>query len=217
MIIGGLVAVLLLIGAPADAGTDANAPWRVLRAQHVPPIEPAESPDRLYTWEKDLRWFAFGLLKEIRRFWIRFTRLLRRSVDFWASWIASAAALLLFAGVVSAIDRRLLVLAWRRGARVALAYALVGVAVFLRLLRDRRVRRRVRWIIPLAIVYGVASSYWVDLRPAVPNYIDEVVVMAIASRWFVRRCPDAIVEQHAAHVREHGLKRLLVSSPEKGS
>jgi hypothetical protein len=72
-------------------------------------------------------------------------------------------------------------------------------------------------MVPLAMVYGVASSYWVDLRPEVLNYIDEVVVMAIASRWFVRRCPDAIVEQHAAHVREHGLKRLLVSSPQQGS
>jgi hypothetical protein len=201
---------VLILSAPttSDARTAASGP--IIQFVHQVAFAPAEGSG-IFKWEQDLRAFSFRLLKDIRRWSIRLMRLVRRSATYWVGWIARGAALLLFGGAVSAIDRRILLLGWRRGARVALAYAWVGVVVFLRLLFDARVSWRLRALVPIAIVYGIASSAWIASGNAIFDCVDELVVVAFASRWFVRRCPDEIVEQHAFHARRRAQELIPVS------
>jgi hypothetical protein len=211
MFIGGLLATLLCAAAWSNASGRLYLAAAVALAQEEPSAAPEED-GRIYKWEKDLRWFAFRLLKDIRRLSIRLVRLLRRSVDYWLGWLLRGTVLLLFAGLVSAVDRRLLLLGWKRGVRVALSYATVGVIVFLRLLRDRRIAARDRVIVPLAIIYAIGARYWLTLGSQLADLIVELAVVALAARVFVHRCPDALVEQHAVHARRRVLARLTVSS-----
>lgn len=216
MVIAAAAVVLLLSCAVSEAQADVPQSVRLMRIQHVPEGIPTVAPEgQVFAWERDLRWFTFRLLKDIRRSWIRLTRLLRRSAEFWLAWLGTALGYTLAGGIASAVDRRLLALVWQRGPKVALAYAGVGVVVFLRLLRDRRVKRRLRWIMPLAIVYAIAAPYWIDLRYAPLNRIDEFVVVVLAARWFVRRCPDAVVEGHASVVRARTFPQLLAPSKQR--
>jgi len=201
-VIGGCVAILLYAAAADEvcAGTAPSLSEFVL--QQTSADDGSEDEARIYKWEKDLRWWTFRLLKDVRRYSIRLSRLIQRSAVYWAGWVASATMLLLYGGLVSAVDRRLLALAWQRGARVAASYAWIGLVVFLRLLRDRRVSGRLRLMVPLALLYSIISSTWLDTGLRVLDLTDEFLVVGLASRWFVRRCPDAIIEQHAAHARE---------------
>lgn len=216
MLIRGLAALLLLIGSPGEVVADRFDVGAIVRVQAAPAAEPVEE-GRIFKWEQDLRWFTFRLLKDIRRYGIRTMRLLGRSSDYWLAWLTTSALLLLFGALVSAVDRRLLGIAWKSGARIALAYASVGILVFLRLLRDRRVRARLRAITPLAILYGLCATYWLaPLSPALV-WVNQLAAVAVAARWFVRRCPDEVVEQHADYVRQRTLSQLLISSGQRPS
>lgn len=172
--------------------------------------------DGIFKWEQDLRSFAFHFLKDLRRWSIRLSRYIQRSAGYWATWFAGSFALLLFGGVVSAVDRRILMIGWRQGMRVAMGYAWVGLIVFLRLLRDPRVPGRLRLIIPAALVYGIASHTWIDTGQAWLDAVDELLVMGLASRWFVRRCPDAVLNRHASYARER-VEAVMPTSSEPGS
>lgn len=211
-IIGGLVALLLFAGSPAVETGGTVAAFASAYALSAP--EPVDE-GRLFKWEQDLRWFTFRLLKDIRRYAIRTIRLLTRSSDYWLAWLATSLALLTVGAVASAIDRRLVVAAWKSGWRIALAYASVGVVVFLRLLRDRRIPRRVRAALPLAILYGLGAGYWLAPLSSAIAWANQLVAVIAASRWFVRRCPDAVVEQHADYVRRRTLSRVQLSSAEQ--
>lgn len=163
-------------------------------------------------WVQQLRQFTYNFLKDIRRWSIRFARVIKRSAYYWFDWLLTAVTLLLFGGLVSAIDLRIIAIGWRRGLRVALGYAWIGFVVFLRLLRDPRIAGRLRLVLPAALLYGIISSSWIETGIPLVDATDEWLIVGLASRWFVRRCPDEIVEQHAAEVRQRSKAVLPTSS-----
>jgi hypothetical protein len=213
MIIAGLLA-LLLGGVSADGWLPRLETTTAMVLQ-APGRAPADAVEGAFKWEEDLRWFTFRLLKDLRRYGIRLSRLIQRSAQYWIAWLWKGTALLLFGALASSVDRRLFALARERGMRVAVIYASVGIVVFLRLLRDRRISGRARGLVLLAVVYGICAGYWLDLRWRILDLADQLLVMAAAARWFVWRCPDEIVEQHAAHVRERILANRVVSSGQR--
>lgn len=216
IIIGGLFSLLILT---AFDGAEAHA-WVQPSAAVLLGVQGGGAPggEGIFRWEQDLRWFAFRLLKSVRRTWIRFTRLVRRSADYWLGWALSAFGLVIAGGGLSAVDRRMIALARERGMRAAMEYAWIGLVVYLRLLRDRRISLRVRALVPLAVLYGVSSSGWLRFGSSLmlDLALDAFVVVA-ASRWFVRRCPDAIIEEHAARVRARARGRVRMSSSQQRS
>lgn len=212
MIAGGFFVLLVLIGfdaAEAHAGPD-TLPVVLFQAQGA---EQSPGGEGGFRWEQDLRWFSLRLLKSIRRTWIRFTRLVRRSADYWLGWLLGSACLLVVGGVVSTVDWRMLAMARQRGLRAAVEYARVGLVVFLRLLRDRRIPGRIRILVPVAILYAAFSSGWLRLGSSlIIDWAFDAFVVIAASRWFVRRCPDALIEEHAVRARTPPAKRVSLSS-----
>lgn len=204
---------LLLFAAVLDRAAAADVvSFGGLSLQEAPEIPGAADDLAPSKWGKDLRQLTYQFLKDVRRWALRVTRLIQRSAYYWFGWLVTASTLLLFGGLVSAIDLRILAIGWRRGLRVAIAYAWIGLVVFLRLLRDPRIAGRLRLVLPIALVYGVLSSRWIETGIPLFDATDELLVVGLASRWFVRRCPDEIVEQHAAQVRQRAKAVLPAAS-----
>ena len=162
--------------------------------------------------ELRLRRVSFSLLKTTRRWLIRATRIAYRSVNSWTNWAVTSLILLAVGALASAIDLRLLRLWRERGRRVAYLYALIGMAVFFRLLREPRAPGWPRVAILAALAYGIFPGDLLTDRVLVLGWLDDAALIGLVARWFVRRCPDAIVEEHAAYVRERSA-RVLSSAP----
>lgn len=144
------------------------------------------------------RTFLRGVRRAIRHFF----RMLAWSVKQWASWMLEAAAFLLVAAAATLVDRDL-VKTWRQQGFSALRVSItLALAVYVRLLIDRRAPMLGKGLLAFAIVYGVAGG---DLLPdyLVPmGLIDDVIAVALASRCFMRLCPDRLVDAHAARAAE---------------
>lgn len=167
-----------------------------------------------FGWEMRLRRFTYQLLKSMRRVGIRVSRLTRRTVQYWISWLLQAGGLLAAGALLSAVDLRLLRV-WRlSGARMAARYVLVGSVLFLRLLLEprRRVPLAPRVALAGGIVYGLLPRDLVADSVLLLGWLDDIVLIAVLSRWFVRRCPDRIVDGYAARVQE-GSEDRAVASP----
>jgi hypothetical protein len=213
--LGMMFALILLLTVHSDVEATTPPLFESFSVQQGP-ADSIPSVESLSSWGRDLRLGTIQLLKNVRRWWIRFSRFVQRSAGYWFGWLVSTVGLLLFGGLVSAVDRRILIQAWREGIRAALMYAWIGLVVFLRLLRDPRVAGRARLMVALAIVYGIVSNSWLETGSPILDASDEILVMGLASRWFVRRCPEAIIEQHAALARER-VQAAMPSSEESSS
>ena len=144
-------------------------------------------------------------------------RYLRWSAGKWMRWTTKASVFMLFALLTPLLDRTL-VRSWRthgfRAFRISIALA---VAVYVRLLLDRNTPIAGKLLLALAIVYGVAP------RDLVPDYlfpigfIDDLIVVGVASGCFMELCPDRLVESHALRatrgwsrvVRRHAAQRQI--------
>ncbi len=75
--------------------------------------------------------------------------------------------------------------------------------LFFRLLKDLRVASWKKLIFIVAVVYAV--SPW-DVFPDVffpPfGYVDDVVILFVAVRWFVGACPRQVVAEHVRAIAE---------------
>ncbi len=140
---------------------------------------------------------ATGLLKGVRYGIRRFLRLLRWSAKRWVGWTTRGLSFLLVALVGALLDPAL-VRVWRdkglRGLRTSVTLAL---AVYVRLLLDRRAPIVGKTALAFAIAYGIASWDLVRDSSLPAGVLDDVVVVALASRCFLLLCPDALVEEHA--------------------
>jgi uncharacterized membrane protein YkvA (DUF1232 family) len=152
--------------------------------------------------------FALDTLRTMRRMSIRGYRFVRRGVRYSATWALTALGLLLAGALASAIDFRLVALWRERGARLASEYALIGMIVFFRLLLDRRLPQWTRLVIFVALLYGIARPDLIDDRITLVGWLDDAALTALASRWFVRRCPDRLVEEQAFYVRRRSAGAL---------
>lgn len=138
-----------------------------------------------------------NLLKGVRSGLRRSARFLRWSAHRWAAWAMRASGFLLIALLAPLLDRGL-VASWKEnGWRGVRSSILLGLAVHVRLLVDRQAPLLGKMAVALAIAYGVASR---DLMPdaAFPvGLVDDLLVIALASRGFILLCPSRMVTQHA--------------------
>jgi uncharacterized membrane protein YkvA (DUF1232 family) len=138
-----------------------------------------------------------NLLKGVRYGLRRGARFLRWSAHRWATWVMRAFGFLLIVLLAPLLDRGLVV-SWKEKGWVGVRSSiLLGLAVHVRLLVDRQTPLLGKIAVALAVAYGVASR---DLMPdaAFPvGLVDDLLVVAIASRGFVLLCPSGIVSEHA--------------------
>jgi len=124
-------------------------------------------------------------------------RIISRSTKFWLRWVQRTLLFGLFALVVAMADKKL-VNAWRlEGLRVLVTYVPLMLYVYIGLLFDRQVRLRWKALLAVTLLYGVARADILPDRDLVPGLIDDVILISIATRVFLSRCPASVVEGHA--------------------
>lgn len=137
------------------------------------------------------------ILKSANRGIYQILGYLRWSARRWMRWAGKASVFMLLALLAPLLDRAL-VRSWRTGGFRAFCTSMaLAVAVHVRLLLDRNAPIMGKLLLALAILYGVAPTDLVpdDLFPI--GFIDDVIVVTVASRCFVGLCPDRLVERHA--------------------
>ena len=163
---------------------------------------------------------ATTYLKTLRGTIRRSIRVLMWSTQQWGNWLAGALLFLLLACLAPVVDWAL-VRTWReRGFTAFRVSTVLGIAVYVRLLIDARAPVVGKALLAFAIVYGVASADLVPdgFRPF--GLLDDVVLIVLAARSFMRLCPDRLVEEHAvkaARARERNLTRRLSGRHVPGS
>ena len=150
--------------------------------------------------EESLSIGALRLLRSLRRGLRQVGKTLRAAGNQWAEWTVRGLVFVLVIFLAPLVDLAL-VRTWRRaGFRAARHAAMLGVAVNIRLLVDRRVPVLARLPLVFAVVYGVAVG---DLMPdgrVTFGRVDDIVVALVAARLFAALCPDARVAAHARRV-----------------
>lgn len=142
-----------------------------------------------------------GMLRSLRQSVTRMGRVLSAAAARWQMWLGGAIAFTFLVLVAPVMDRTLLE-TWRKdGARAFVTSALAAMAVYVRLLRDSRTPALGKALLAFAVVYGVSG---LDILPdgqGVPKGIlDDLLLVVLASRSFMRMCPDRLIEEHAAIV-----------------
>ena len=71
------------------------------------------------------------------------------------------------------------------------------VKLYWRLFRDPRVSLLAKAVLLAGIAYlFIPTDLIVDLPFAIPGYLDDVVVLALAAKAFLRLCPRNVVREH---------------------
>jgi uncharacterized membrane protein YkvA (DUF1232 family) len=121
----------------------------------------------------------------------------RWSTARWAEWLLRAAAFLILAVAMPLLDREL-VSTWRQtGWRGVRRVLVLGAAVHMRLLMDRRAPVLGKLAVLVALGYGVVSRDVVPDNFFPVGFLDDMVVVSLASRGFMLLCPQSLVESHA--------------------
>jgi uncharacterized membrane protein YkvA (DUF1232 family) len=150
------------------------------------------------TPEQEVRGFVRQTYRDLRRWLRRSSRLLGRSAGMWGKWLKRAVFSFMTIAIFLMADRSL-ISAWRRqGLSVLAKNAPLILIVYLRLLLTPRVAALAKVFMLLAIVYGIKRSELIPDRGFLSGKLDDFVLLGLATRAFVRSCPSALVERHAA-------------------
>lgn len=154
-------------------------------------------PAGAQVFEDQLGQGSTNAIKSLRRGVRKTYRTIVRASENWHGWFPGILIFGVILVIVPVIDRSLF-RTWRdRGFAAARSAFALGIAVYLRLLLDRRVPALPRLLLLFAIVYGVARRdmiadvYW----PL--GLLDDLILIILASRAFLRMCPDRLIEEHA--------------------
>jgi uncharacterized membrane protein YkvA (DUF1232 family) len=163
-------------------------------------------------FERQLSTATSTMLRRVRRLLRRFLAVLARAVRHWARRITAVAVFAVLTLLAPLLDRGL-VRTWRRyGFRALRASVALILAVYVRLLLDARAPVIGKCLLVLALIYGASP---IDVLPdsRMPaGFIDDCLVVVIASQCFMRLCPDGLVEQHAleaTRARDRTLRRRM--------
>lgn len=151
---------------------------------------------------------ATDAFKALRRGLRRVMRFFQWSAARWAKWLLRSTIFLALAIAAPLIDREL-VSTWRdKGWRGVRRSILLGAAVHVRLLLDRRAPLLGKLAIVLALGYGVISSDLVPDKSFPIGALDDLLAIILASRGFMLLCPQGLIEAHAVRAASsHGRRR----------
>ncbi len=165
-------------------------------------------------FERQLGGATKGLVKGVRIWTRRAASMLTRGLTWWGRWFKRVAFFVGVAIVVLLADRGLIG-AWRReGLHALLNYVPLMLYVYLRLLVGSGVSRLAKALLLASIAYGVVRADLVPDRALIPGRVDDIVLIAIATRVFVFACPQELTNAYAR--RAISLRRRLGSQRPRG-
>jgi uncharacterized membrane protein YkvA (DUF1232 family) len=149
------------------------------------------------------RRFAVGARKFVRSLGRRLRQLGRTLLwilQRWADWTVEAVVFTFLALLAPALHQRQIRI-WRmEGLGAFLVSLRLGVAVFIRLVLDRRAPLLGKCQLIFAVAYGIAPADLIPDRYLPQGLLDDVLLVAMASLCFVRLCDDKLVNEQAAIV-----------------
>jgi len=158
-----------------------------------------------------------GLLRTVRQRFRQMRRVLANAAARWQMWLGGASVFIALSVVAPVIDRTLLGIWKTQGGRAFLRALSSAVVVYVRLLFDGRAPGIGKGLIAFAVVYGASST---DIMPdragLIWGFTDDIILIILASRSFMRMCPDELIEEHAVRVatiraRREELKRAAAN------
>lgn len=77
------------------------------------------------------------------------------------------------------------------------------IKLIYRLFRDSRVPLHLKSVLILALVYLISPIDLIpDLLLPVLGQVDDVIILFIASKYFLKNCPPQIVEEHIRNIQQ---------------
>lgn len=150
------------------------------------------------TIEQRLSGWTRQTMRGTRQWLRRSYRLVANSLRIWSRWFRRASFPILIAVVFLLADPPLIA-AWRRdGLQVLVQNVPLMLYVYLRLFFSPRVALLAKLLLLVAILYGVKRADLVHDRRPVVGQLDDIVLIGLATRAFVRACPEEMVERLAA-------------------
>ncbi|HUI25158.1 MAG TPA: YkvA family protein [Candidatus Kryptonia bacterium] len=73
----------------------------------------------------------------------------------------------------------------------------LAAVVYLRVLIDRRADRLGQLALTASLVYAIVPWDLIPDNVAIIGVLDDAIIITAASRWFMYRCPAAMIERHA--------------------
>lgn len=148
-----------------------------------------------------------SLRKSFRQLFRRFTY----GAGQWSGWLGGGLLFLVIGLVVPVLGRDSLRTFQHEGFLAFMRELSLAVAVYVRLLIDNRTPIVGKALLAFSVIYGASL---VDLFPdrGMLNYVDDLILIVLASRSFMLLCPEAIVEEHAlaaAQRSEENLRKKL--------
>jgi uncharacterized membrane protein YkvA (DUF1232 family) len=151
------------------------------------------------------------LLRTIRKRVRQLVRSLSYGAGRWSTWLGGGVLFLVVGLVVPVLGRDNLRTFRQEGFLAFTRELSLAVAVYVRLLIDGRTPMVGKALLAFSVVYGASA---IDLLPdrAPQNYLDDLILIMLASRSFMQLCPEEIVEEHAlaaARARAENLQKKL--------
>jgi hypothetical protein len=139
-----------------------------------------------------------GVLREVRRSVKTLWWMLNRAASWWGGWIWRGTFSLGIAIIAALADTGLLN-AWRvNGWRMLISYVPMMLYVYGRLLFSAGVSLGPKLILAAALVYGAVRNDFIPDRRYFHGRIEDILLIALATRAFIYACPEALVDQYAA-------------------
>jgi uncharacterized membrane protein YkvA (DUF1232 family) len=152
------------------------------------------------------------MLRTVRKRVRQIIRKLRYGAGSWSSWLGGLVLFLVIALIVPLLGWDNL-RTFREQGFLAFARELsLALAVYVRLLLDGRTPVIGKALVAFAVVYGAAPRDLFPDRPGALNFVDDLILLVLASRSFMMLCSQEIVEEHAVaagHAREESLRKKL--------
>lgn len=141
--------------------------------------------------------FVRGVSVGLRQIFRRTISTVRIAIKAWTRYAKRAARWIALAFFVAIFDRNLLA-AWRAsGLRVLATYVPLMLYVNIRLFFDGRVFWLGKVLVVSTIAYGIWRHDFIPDRSPLPGYIEDVVLVTLATRLLLAWSGDDVVFEHA--------------------
>jgi uncharacterized membrane protein YkvA (DUF1232 family) len=206
-------AVLVLIVGHAQAARSSGAHYIGATSQIGVSLLPVYGLAAAPVLEERLGTGATGLMRGLRVGIRKTFKTILAAERRWREWIP-ATLLFCAASLAAPLFDRSLLRAWQErglaGVRTSLS---LGLAVYVRLLFDRRSPLIGKVLLAFAVSYGVASRDLIPDAYLPPlGLLEDLLLVTIASRTFLRLCPDRLIEQHATRATRSRARTLRQAS-----
>lgn len=162
-----------------------------------PPLSGAAMLAVEQTFNEQIGAATKSFMRELRRYWRTLRWMANKTFARWGMWIRRS-VFSVGVVVVAALADSGLINAWRtEGLRVLTTYVPLMLYVYARLLFARGVRLWPKLLLLAAVIYGVLRDDLIPDRRFPRGRIEDIALIAVATRIFIYTCPQPLVDAFA--------------------